>query len=140
MKNTKRILCLALILVTLFTLVACSSFGGIKSRFEKNGYTYIELDEDNSTAKSITAELEEGEISCTLHMFKKNDSLIPAIAMVLEFSSDKDLQKAIADDGSETLKGLLKDSQNSEYINGNCVLVPLSINKDTINEMKELFK
>ncbi len=137
MKNTKRILCLALILVTLFTLVACSSFGGIKSNFEKNGYTYIKADENDTTTKAITAELEKGEISCTVHAFSKNGTILPSIALVLEFGSDKELQKAISEDGSETLKGLIKDAQNSEYVNGNCILFPLSIlNAD---EMKEIF-
>ncbi|MBQ5801191.1 MAG: hypothetical protein IIW20_04825, partial [Clostridia bacterium] len=103
-----------------------------------NGYTYVELDEDDNTVKTLTAELEEGEISCTVHMFSKNGTLLPSIALVLEFGSDKELMKAFAEDGSETLKGLIKDAQNSEYVNGNCVLFPISIlNAD---EMKEIFK
>ena len=137
MKNARRLLCLALVFVTLFTLVACSTFGSVKKNFEENGYTYVELDEDDSTVKTLTAELEEGEISCTVHMFSKDGSILPAIALVLEFGSDKELQKAFAEDGSETLKGLIKDAQDSEYVNGNCVLFPLSIlNAD---EMKEIF-
>ena len=71
------------VLVSLFALVSCSTFGGIKSNFEKNDYTYIELDEDNAIIKSITAELEEGEITCTMHLFSKNGQLIPKLALVL---------------------------------------------------------
>ena len=137
MKTTRKILCMALILVSLFALVSCSSFGSIKSNFEKNDYTYIELDEDNAIIKSITAELEEGEITCTMHLFSKNGQLIPKLALVLEFTSDKDLQKAIAEDGSETLKGFLKDVQESDYVNGNCLLFPLSITE--ADSMKEIF-
>lgn len=138
MKKTRKILCLALVLVSLFALVSCSSFESIKSSFEKNGYTYVELDEDNQYVKSITADLEEGELTCTMHLFSKNGELIPKLALVLEFSSDKDLQKAIAEDGSETIKGLLKDAQESDYINGNCLLLPLSITE--ADSMKEIFK
>ena len=137
MKTTRKILCMALVLVSLFALVSCSTFGGIKSNFEKNDYTYIELDEDNAIIKSITAELEEGEITCTMHLLSKNGQLIPKLALVLEFTSDKDLQKAIAEDGSETLKGFLKDVQESDYVNGNCLLFPLSITE--ADSMKEIF-
>lgn len=137
MKTTRKILCMALVLVSLFALVSCSTFGGIKSNFEKNDYTYIELDEDNAIIKSITAELEAGEITCTMHLFSKNGQLIPKLALVLEFTSDKDLQKAIAEDGSETLKGFLKDVQESDYVNGNCLLFPLSITE--ADSMKEIF-
>ena len=53
-------------------------------------------------------------------------------AIVWEFSSSSDLMAAIEE--SETLKGLIKDAQNSDYVNGNCVLT-------TINpEAVEIFK
>jgi hypothetical protein len=52
------------------------------------------------------------------------ESLLKTV-VVLEFESDDDLTKAIAEDGSETLKGLLKDVQKSEYVNGNCLLVTI---------------
>ena len=140
MKNTRRILSFTLIVVTLFMLVSCSTFGNVKKNFEQNGYTYIELDEDNSYVKTITAELEQGELSCTLHLFSKNGTiLLPTLALVLEFNTDKDLQKAISEDGSETLKGFLKDAQTSDFVNGNCLLFPLSLNKNDINEMVEIF-
>lgn len=137
MKKTRKILCLALVLVSLFALVSCSTFNSVKSNFEKNGYTYVELDKDNAIVKSITAELEEGEITCTMHLFSKNGELIPKLALVLEFTSDKELQKAITEDGSETLKGFLKDVQESDYVNGNCLLFPLSITE--ADSMKEIF-
>ena len=137
MKTARTTLCMALILVSLFALVSCSAFGGIRSNFEKNDYTYIELDEDNAIVKSITAELEKGNITCTMHLFSKNGQLIPKLALILEFTSDKDLQKAIAEDGSETLKGFLKDVQESDYVNGNCLLFPLSITE--ADSMKEIF-
>jgi hypothetical protein len=57
--------------------------------------------------------------------------------MILEFKSDKELAKAFAEDGSETLKGMIKDAQNSEYVRDNCVLIALTITQQ--DEMKEIF-
>ncbi len=129
MKLTKRILCVALICVMLFSLTACgSTFNSIKKNFEAEGYTYVESGDD-ATAAVIAAELEEGELSCTVHVFKNNGGFLSSLlgsAVVLEFQSDKELAKAFAEEGSETLKGLIKDAQESEYVNGNCVLITIN--------------
>ena len=80
------------------SLVACSSFGGIKANFEKNGYTYVEDADSENTTKTITAELEEGNISCTAHLFKTDGFLgVDVYALVLEFGSDKDMQEALSE-------------------------------------------
>lgn len=144
MKNMKKIVAIVLLAAMAFTLISCSSFNSIKKAFIDNGYTYIDNadSEDNDDAKqanTITAELEENEISCTVHMFKTTTKIIvdiPVYALVLEFNSEKDLTEAI--ENSETIKGLIKDSQESDYINGNCLLVPLSLTK--YEEMIEIFK
>ena len=148
MKTMTRFLAMALVVVMLVTtLVACgSAFGKIKKNFEKEGYTYIsEDDEGNSTARAITAELEEGDLNCKVHFFKTETEAgafgislsVPSYCMVLEFSSDKDLKKAFEEDGSETLKGMIKDAQESEFVRDNCVLVSLSLTKT--DEMVEIF-
>ena len=144
MKTMTRILAFALLAVMVLSLVACSSFGSIKKNFEKAGYTYIENadseDGDAAVARTITAELEEGDVSCTAHLFKTTTTLVlvevPVYALVLEFATDEDMTKALSE--SETLKGMLKDAQDSDYVNGNCVLVPLSITK--FQEMITIFK
>jgi hypothetical protein len=122
----------------LTTLVSCgSSFGKIKKNFEDAGYTYIS-ENDDSKAKTIAAELEEGNLECTVHFFKGEGAFnVPVYAMILEFKSDKELAKAFAEDGSETLKGMIKDAQNSEYVRDNCVLVALTITQQ--DEMKGIF-
>ena len=136
MKTMKQALAILLLGVMLLTLVSCgSSFGTIKKNFTDAGYTYVtQTQEDDAKANMITAELEEGDISCTVHFFQTKDSitgLIPVYCMVLEFASDAELQKALKDDvsGSATLRGMIEDVQNSEYVRGNCVLVPLSLTK-----------
>lgn len=132
MKKTIRVLCVALLAMMVLSLVACSNFPAIKRNFEKAGYTYVDLSSGEDGAKqaaTITADLEKGNISCTAHLFKTEGALlpVPVYALVLEFNSDKDMQKALSD--SETLKGFVKDAQDSRYINGTCLLVPLSLTK-----------
>ena len=134
MKKTVKIVSMALLLVAVMVmLVSCSSFKKIKGNFEDAGYTLVE---NNDEANTITAELEEGNISCTAHLFQKKGDLLTYNALILEFKSDEDLNKALSE--SETLKGLVKDLQNSELINGNCLLVPLSLLK--AEEMIDIFK
>lgn len=134
MKKMVKIVSMALLLVAVMVmLVSCSSFKKIKGNFEDAGYTLVE---NNDEANTITAELEEGNISCTAHLFQKKGDLLTYNALILEFKSDEDLNKALSE--SETLKGLVKDLQNSELVNGNCLLVPLSLLK--AEEMIDIFK
>lgn len=143
MKTLTRITAVVILAVMVLSLVACSSFGSIKSNFEKNGYVYLENEEGNSIFDSYTADLEEGEISCTFHVFKYEgkdeetegdsslggllgglvDSLVDAVDYcgVIEFASDKDMEKALEE--SATLKGLIEDAQDSDLVKGNCILI-----------------
>ena len=141
MKKMTKWLALALVAVMLLTtLVSCgSSLGKIKKNFEDAGYTYIS-ESDNGTAKTIAAELKEGNLECTVHFFKgegKGLLGVDVFAMVLEFKSDKERAKAFEENGSATLKGLIKDAQESEYVRDNCVLVALTLTQQ--DEMKEIF-
>lgn len=135
MKTCKRILAVLLMLSCVFLFASCGTFGGIKKNFEDAGWTLVELadDEDGSrTANTIVAEMEEGDISCTLHIFKKDNTTLGVTtyqyAYILEFKSDAELDKALEEIGSATLQGLLEglveDAQNSDYVNGNCILIP----------------
>ena len=137
MKKFVRVIAVALLAVMVLSFVACSSaFGGIKANFEKNGYTYVEDADSESTSKTITAELEQGDISCTPHLFKTDGLFgIDVYALVLEFASDKDMQAAMEESG--TLQGLIKDVQESKLVNENCLLVPISLTK--ADEMIKIF-
>lgn len=136
MKKAVKIVSMALLLVAVTVmLVSCSSFSKIKRNFEDAGYKVVENDDE---ANTITAELEEGNVSCTAHLFQKKSEEIGFLtynALVLEFKSDEDINKALSE--SETLKGLVKDLQNSDLVNGNCLLVPLSLVK--ADEMISVF-
>ena len=140
MKTMTRVIAVSLVAVMLLlTLVACGSvFGKVKKNFEDAGYTYVSEDEDgNSTAKAIAGELEGGEFNCTFHFFKKDGLLLDKYCMILEFESDKALKDAFSEDGSATLKGLVNDIQESNWVRDNCVIIPLSITEGP--EMIEIF-
>jgi hypothetical protein len=132
MKNTLKITALALVLVTvLCLLVSCAStFGGIKANFERNNY-------ELKSSEGGKIESEDGKVlTYTIHTFQKKDSgLLGGLfstAIVWEFGSNADLTAALSE--SETLKGLLKDAQQSDLVNGNCVL--LTINTEAIKLFK----
>ncbi len=158
MKKFIKIVAFALLATMLLSMVACgSTFGSIKKNFEKNGYEYIADEDGNSIFDAISAEFEDGDITATFHLFKAAekekeenegdsslgsliggaiDSLVNKVDYlgVIEFASDKEMEKALSE--SETLKGLVADAQDSEYVNGNCILIPGLIN---IEEKVEIF-
>lgn len=153
MKNYVKIIALALLAVMVITVFAScgSSFGAIKRNFENNGYKYVENEDGNGIFDAYVAELEKGEISVTLHVFKaepKEDGddkglfggLISGITNaidycgVIEFGSDADMNKALEENA--TLSGLIKDVSKSDLVNGNCILVTGVVN---IEEKIEIF-
>jgi hypothetical protein len=117
------------------TLASCSTYGSIKKAFEKEGYTLVSADKE----KTGEIKTDEGVITYTVHTFQKEaekedgDVLgniiggitqVASTAVVWEFASDKDLQKAIEE--SEDIKAILKDAQESDFVNGNCILMTLN--------------
>ena len=136
MKNIKRLLVIVLAVISVFTLVSCSSFGKIKSAFTGAGYEYVDIDE-SSSAKTIAASYENSEVSCTVHLFKTDGIAgIDVYAVVLEFKSNKEAAKAISE--NDTLTGFVSTLQESDLVNDNCVLIPLSLTK--AEDMVNIFK
>lgn len=133
MKNAIKVLALSMVVVlSVLMLVSCSSYGKIESAFKKADYTL-------KGEETGTIETEDGVITYTIHTFQKEgEGLLGGItqalstAVVWEFSSSADLAAALEE--SETLKGIIKDLQNSDYVNGNCVLT--TVNPDAL----EIFK
>ena len=123
MKIFTRILALVLLSVMVLSLVACSTYSTILKNFEEAGYTELK-DEENSSVKTITAELEKGNLTCDVHFLRKEGGILDTRnVIILEFASDKALLEAIEE--SATLSGMIQDAQNSQFVNGNCVLLPL---------------
>ena len=136
MKNVIKVLALSMVVVlSVLMLVSCSTYGKIQSAFEDAGYTLQNADNE----KTGEIKTEDGVITYTIHTFQKEgEGILGSITqglsttVVWAFGSDADLAAALEE--SETLKGLIKDAQNSDYVNGNCVLT--TINPDAV----EIFK
>lgn len=130
-KNTLKVLALTLVSVMLLMVFAsCSAYGKIEKNFTDAGYELVS--DDNSTANTIKAELEEGEVGVTVHIFKKSDSILN-YAIVLEFSSEGDVEKSL--EKSATLKGFVEDVQKSDLVRDNCVLIPIGIDAANMTEI-----
>lgn len=138
MKNFVKVMAVMLVLVIATTsLISCSSYGSIKKNFEKAGYVLQNADEE----KTGEIKTDDGVITYTIHTFQKeskDNSGLGAIiggigsalstAVVWEFSSDKDLAKAMAE--NEDMKDALGKAQESELVNGNCFL--MTINSEAV--------
>jgi len=120
-----------ILLSFIFILFGCTNntFPKIKRNFIKEGYTY-----SNEIGKYL--EFDE-ELVFTPHVFILKEGIINNVAIVLEFHNKKEIEETI--EKSETLKGIIKDLKKSEYVNGNCVLLPLIPLSVTIDDMVKVF-
>lgn len=121
MKYNKFLSIIALVFLSLL-LVGCSKFNSIKKGFEKAGYEYHEISHKDIDA--LMEEFEDNDIFVIPHLFTKGFNY----PVVLEFETTKEMNEQI--ENSETLKGFLKDLQKSDYVRGNCILIPLGINQE----------
>lgn len=142
MKKVLVAIC-SVLLVALFalTMAGCSSYGKIEKAFTKQGYEVVTDVEkyQSELLDALNAKTEEeAKAACTFHLIVKYDDLtgkIPtAAAFIFEFKSTDEMRKKIAE--SNTLKGMIKDAQNSDLVKGNCVLFPLL----SVKGMTEIFK
>ncbi len=148
MRKITKLLALSLLIVTAFTmLVSCgSTYGTIKKNFKEIGYLPSEA--ANEEAKKITDELnaiddDGNKITVTVRVFEKKTTIaivgeVTYYFSVLEFGSEGDLDEALGN--SATLKGFIQDAQSSEYVNGNCVLVPSVTALTDWSDIKAAFK
>ncbi len=142
----KRFLTLTLVAVLLsalmLTLASCSSYGKIEKNFLDADYELVDTTgEDGEDLLEFVANLEEGEASCTVHILKKD---LVSYAIILEFGADKDAQAKLDELlTDEDVKNFMKLDDEAQFIRGNCVLVPFTLNifnlQGTVEEMAELF-
>ena len=133
----KKLILVALAVVMVFTLVACSSFGKIESALEEIGYAEITTGDDAENAEDMK---EESDVAITIHLFTNKDSLqLTEIAklntvFVIEFKATDEMIEYYKD--SATLQGLLQDVKEDgtaeEFYNdlvekgianGNCLVI-----------------
>lgn len=127
---------LSLLLVMIFTLCACSTYGSVKRKFENEGWTEKEdlVDQQETLLKSALGDDYKSE--CKIHALKKDGSFLNYV-IILEFDTSKEMNEKI--DESETLKGIVKDAQNSDFVSGTCVLLfytPLGGGNDVFKSTK----
>lgn len=142
----KKFLTLTLVAVLLsalmLTLASCSSYGKIEKNFLNADYELVDTTgEDGEDLLEFVANLEEGEASCTVHILKKD---LVSYAIILEFGADKDAQAKLDELlTDEDVKNFMKLDDEAQFIRGNCVLVPFTLNifnlQGTVEEMAELF-
>lgn len=123
---------LALVAMLIATLCACSTYGSVKSKYESNGLTENEDCVKLQETLLKNALGEDYAQTCKIHALAKNGSILNYV-IILEFNSTDDMNKKI--DESETLKGMIKDVQNSDFVNKNCILL-----FSMTNEGREIFK
>lgn len=132
---------IALMLALVFTLCACSSYGGIKSAFEDAGYEEVEIsDTYKKQAQEFfgkDADLDKAEI----HILQKKadedanivDKFTSAVSVVIivEFNSDDELVENMEEQlGKENVENAYEELQKLPTVNGNCVLVLCSNSSD----------
>lgn len=126
---------LALVLVGIISLTSCANkWSAIQKAFEKDGYAISNTVEQSAARieEEINADKEEKEeMVITVHVMTKN---VIQVVVILEFKSTKDLQEACED--SSTLKGFIEDSQDSDYVNGNCVLFNITGGETAVTTFK----
>lgn len=131
-KRNIFISCLLLVGVMLFALCGCSAYGGIKSAFEKEGYSETETSEeleqrykDDETYRKIADVV-------TLHVMQKQSdgeglgSLFDRanFAVIAEFHSNEDMENALKDlVSAEDAKNIYDELQKLPVVNGNCFLL-----------------
>ena len=123
---------LALVAMLIATLCACSTYGSVKSKYESNGWTENEDCVKLQETLLKNALGEDYAQTCKIHALAKNGSILNYV-IILEFNSTDDMNKKI--DESETLKGMIKDVQNSDFVNKNCILL-----FSMTNEGREIFE
>ncbi len=123
MKKTFKIASvLAVVVCALLCFCACSSYSKVLKAFEKEGYSESDtVSTYQEQIKGYIGETDEESGDVTVHVLYKGDGLLKQVVVIAEFASSKALEEKYAE--SADLQNLVKDLQNSDYVNGNCVLL-----------------
>ena len=123
--------CIVLAVSMLLVFCGCSSYGGVKSAFEKEGYKETEVSE---TVKKLYENLEEyKQISkvVKLHILQKEstgeglDSFnMFNVAVIAEFNSTEEMEEALKSHvTAEDAKSIYDELQKLDVVSGNCFLL-----------------
>lgn len=119
MKKVSKIIAAALcVALCAITLTGCSTYNKILKAFKDAEYTEIEATSDKDSPVSFGE-----DVKVTVHALQSKDKLTSVF--IFEFASSKELEEELKD--NETLKGLVKDSQKSDMVNGNCICIAIGL-------------
>ena len=123
----------ALLLVMIVTLCACSTYGSVKSAYTKEGYEEIEI---SDTYKKQVNDMfgEDAADTLTIHVLRKKitddmsavDKAAAATSTVIiaEFKSTKEMEEQMKEHvTAEDAKELSEKIQQLPNVSGNCVYV-----------------
>ncbi len=120
------------LIVTLFLfLTGCISMDRIEDNFTEAGYEY-QTDASEFIGATVQS-IQDDDVPVETHVFVNGID----VAVVLEFESRDDLNDQI--ENNEALKEWLNEEDNSEYIRSTFLLIPVTLNSDTEEEMVEIF-
>ena len=136
----KKVLLTVLILVLTFSLVGCgSSYGKIKSAFEKEGYAEQTI-EAGDEYKQMEEEFKAEGIEFTFHHLQKEGLLGDRDVLILEFKNVDGIKEILLGDNEiADMMAYLLDELDTSYediyqslvdvglVNGNCMFVPSDI-------------
>lgn len=133
-KKSLFLTCVTLLVAMMLLFCGCSTYGSVKSAFEREGYTEsenIEAYQDKIYDALNAKSEEEVDKICKVHLLVK-DTI--KVALILEFDSNDKMNEQINE--SDTLKGLIKDAQKSDYVSGTCILLFYTPLTDGLNIFK----
>lgn len=116
---------IALVAVMLFTLCACgSTWGKIKSAYEKESYTEIQLSDEVKALIENNEDFKAAQETATLHVLQKGGSLIPGYVFILEYKGNKEMEEALKKHVTkEDAENVYEELQKLDTVNGNCFLL-----------------
>lgn len=139
----KKVLLTLVVLMLAVALVGCgSSYGKIKSAFEKEGYS--ESQNLESFMTSIKESLEEDDVAINVHYLYKLAA--GGGAFIVEFNATEDLKKSLAENEelrtqvkglveSDEAQDLYQNAVDAGIVNGNCVCIPFGLAPNTYIEI-----
>ena len=132
-KKVSLITCLMLAAVMLLVFCGCSSFGGIKSAYEKEGYEEAEVSQEIKALYENSEEYKKISEVVKIHVMQKKstgESVLGdlanklTVAVIAEFNSNEEMEQALKDHVTDAdAKNVYDELQKLETVSGNCLLL-----------------
>ena len=123
--------CLLLAVTMLLVFCGCSSYGGVKSAFEKEGYKEVTASETVKKLYEDSDEYKQISRAVKLHILQKESTgegldFLNAldVAVIAEFNSTEEMEDALKSHvTAEDAKNVYDELQKLDVVSGNCFLL-----------------